>query len=129
MKRKSFGPLAKKVMVAVPAAAMMLGASHGGQIGINFQDNYAGTPYAPLTDTSAFGIPLANWFNAPSIFNSDGPPIPTSGTSSVPGAGDLKIAWSAKTTWSLTAAVPTAGEDQVIYGYLDDTDYGYTATL
>ena len=113
----------------MPAAALMLGAAHGAQIGINFQDNYNGTSYAAMTDSVAFGIPLANWINAPSIFASDFNPISTNSTFTLPGGGNLGVAWSCKNTWSLSAAVPTAGDDQVIYGYLDDTDYGYTVKL
>lgn len=117
--------------MVIPAAAMMLGAaSHGAQIGINFQDNYAGNPYAPLTDAAgAFGIPLDNWYNAPSVLNSYGNPVNANGTFALPGGGDLQVAWSCKNTWSLYAAIPGAGDNQVIYGYLDDTDYGYTVRL
>ncbi len=130
MKRKLLGKQRlKQAALAVPAAALMLGASQAAQIGINFQDNWYGTPYAPMTDTSAFGIPLASWFNAPSVENSGFTPFSTNATFALPGGGTLALAWSAKNTYSLYAAIPTLGDDQVIYGYLDDTDYGYTVTL
>jgi hypothetical protein len=119
----------KQTALAVPAAALMLGASQGAQIGINFQDNYAGNAYAPLTAPSAFGIPLADWYNAPSVPNSSGTAIATSGSFAVPSGGTLDLAWSCKNTWSIYAPVPTEGDDQVVYGYLDDTDYGYAVTL
>ena len=111
---------------------MMLGAaSHGAQIGINFADNWGGTPYGTLTDSAgAFGIPLANWYNAPMVSNSGaGGGVGTNGTFAVPGGGDLQVTWSCKNTYSLYAAVPTAGDNQIIYGYLDDTDYGYKVKL
>lgn len=111
---------------------MMLGAaSHGAQIGINFQDNWSGNAYAPLTDAAgAFSIPLANWYNAPTVFNSGaGGGVGTSGVFAVPSGGDLQVAWSCKNTYSLYAAIPGVGDSQVIYGYLDDSDYGYTVTL
>src|SRR5688572_19803508 len=91
MKRNLLFPGVRKALLAVPAAAMMLGAaSHGAEIGINFQDNWGGTPYAPLNDAAgAFGIPLANWYNAPSVFNSGpGAGVGTNGTFAVPGGGD-----------------------------------------
>src|SRR5512146_416950 len=102
----------KQAALAVPAAALMLGASQAAQVGINFQDNWYGTAYAPLTAPSAFGIPLANWFNAPSVLNSGFTPVSTSAIFSVRGGGDLRIAWSCKNTYSIYGAVPTSpGED------------------
>ncbi len=131
MKRKLLSNrLLKQTVLAVPAAALMLGASQAAQVGINFQDNWGGTPYAPLTEPSAFGIPLASWYNAPSVFDSGQTAFSTSGAFTLPSGGELKLAWSAKNTYSIYAAIPTTpGEDQVIYGYLDDTDYGYSVTL
>lgn len=108
---------------------MMLGASHAAQVGINFQDNWGGTPYAPLTDATAFDIPLANWYNVPSVTDSGQTAVSTATTFPLPGGGTLDIAWSCKNTYSIYAAIPTAGNDQVIYGYLDDSDYGYSVTL
>jgi len=130
--KKRLLPLRIKKSLVVSAAAMMLGAaSHGAQIGINFQDNWGGTPYAPLTDSAgAFGIPLADWYNAAMVFNSGpGGGVGTNGTFAVPGGGDLNVAWACQNTWSLTAAIPTFGDDQIIYGYLDDPSAGYTVTL
>jgi hypothetical protein len=129
MKRQQCMPRFGKALLAVPAAALMLGASQAAQVGLNFQDNYNGSPYAPLTDTSAFGIALADWINVPSIANSSGTPISTNATFTLPNGQSLSVAWSCKNTWSLTASIPTAGDNQVIYGYLDDTDYGYSVTL
>lgn len=129
MKRQQCIPRFGKALLAVPAAALMLGASQAAQVGLNFQDNYNGSPYAPLTDTSAFGIALADWINVPSIANSSGTPVSTNATFTLPGGQNLSMAWSCKNTWSLTASIPTAGDNQVIYGYLDDTDYGYSVTL
>lgn len=132
MKRKLLDTrLLKQTALAVPAAALMLGASHAGQVGINFQDNWGGTPYAPLTDAAgAFGIPLASWYNAPSVYDSgQGGGVGTNGTFAVPGGGNLNVAWYCKNTYSLYANIPTEGDKQVIYGYLDDSEYGYTITL
>lgn len=112
MKRKLLGKQRlKQAALAVPAAALMLGASQAAQIGINFQDNWYGTPYAPVTDSSAFGIPLASWFNAPSVENSGFTPFSTNATFALPGGGTLALAWSAKNTYSLYAAIPTLGDD------------------
>jgi hypothetical protein len=118
MKRKLLGKHGlKHAVLAVPAAALMLGASQAAQIGINFQDNWYGTPYAPMTDTSAFGIPQASWFNAPSVENSGFTPFATMPPLRCPAAE--RSPWrAAKNTYSLYAAIPTLGDDQVIYGYL-----------
>ena len=59
IKRKgSKRTLLRNSLLALPAATVMLGASHAAQVGINFQDNWWGTAYAPLTAPSAFEIPL-----------------------------------------------------------------------
>ena len=61
-------------MLAVPAAALMLGAAQAAStIGLNFQDWYysnGGAGYQttgmPVTAT-AFGVAAANWFSTPPL--------------------------------------------------------------
>lgn len=115
-----------KTLVALSAVAITLGVARGEQIAINFID---GPDWAPLTDPAgAFGIPLANWNNSPEGAASGGLKG-ADWTWNLPLGGDLDVAWTCVNTWSLAADVPTAGDDQVIYGYLDDTGVGYTLTL
>ncbi len=129
MKRQSVGFLLKQTVFAVPAMALMLGAAHGSQVGINFQDNYNGNSYATLVAPSAFGVPLDHWFNAPSILNSKSHPISTNAVWALPDGSSLGVAWSANNTYSVSAAIPSGGNDQVIYGWLDDGGSGCSVTL
>lgn len=129
MKQKLLTPQLKQSLLAVPAAALMLGAASGAQIGINFQDNWYGTAYAPVTADPALGIPLANWINAPSILNSGFTAFSTNSAFTLPGGGNFNMAWSCVNTYSLVAAIPADGDSQVIYGYLDDTGAGYSVTI
>ncbi len=103
MKRKLLNrTFLKQAALALPAAALMLGASQAAQIGINFQDDWGGTPYAPLTAPSAFGIPLASWLNAPTVLDSNqNRPFSTNTVFVLPGGGELKVEWSARNTWSI----------------------------
>ncbi len=135
MKRKLLNKsFLKQTALAIPAAALMLGSAHGGQIGINFQDNGNGNAYAPVVSGPVFGLDLAHWINAPSVYNSSsGGGFATNATFALPDGGTLYAAWSAWNTWSIYNPVPTNGDEQVIYGYLDDTisgSYiGYSITL
>src|SRR5690242_20929109 len=78
MKRKLLSPRLKQTMLAVPAAAMMLGAAQAGTtVGLNFQSWYYDSSSNPQTvgygsgyqttgfpvTAKAFGIETANWFN------------------------------------------------------------------
>jgi len=89
MKRKFFSKSLKQTILAVPAAALMLGASHGATVGINYTENfgadsadgngsnygtyhYNSTTYVGFysygymttgmdVTATAFGVPTANW--------------------------------------------------------------------
>lgn len=105
MKRSLLNTLSlKKAALALPAAAMMLGASHGAQIGINFWGNgYAW--YNPLyagkvVTATAFGIDATNWFTTPQTLddtvarkNTGWPVTPATG-------GTLSVSWTSANTWS-----------------------------
>lgn len=79
MKRKLLSKQLKRAAIAVPAAAMMLGAAQAGTtIGLNFQAWYYDSGATPQTigfgsgyqttgvpvTTKAFGVEVANWYNS-----------------------------------------------------------------
>ena len=76
MKRKLLTPFFKKSLLAVPAAALMLGAAQAGTtVGLNFQSWYYDSGTTPQTvgfgvgyqttgfpvTAKAFGVATANW--------------------------------------------------------------------
>jgi hypothetical protein len=149
MKNKFFSKTCKQTILAVPAAALMLGASHGATVGINYTldwgpynptGTYIPYHYAYMTTgmnvtATAFGVPAANWANIQlpyySVINN---------TNII---GSLKVVSAAKDAWTsgigntntaaygaanyLPAIVPP-GNDEVTWAYLDDavTKTGYT---
>ncbi len=130
MKRNSLPHSLRRGLLAVPAAALMLGAAQAAQVGLNFQDNYGGAAYAPVVAGPAFGLDLAQWFNVPSVLNSEnGGGISSSAVAPLPGGGAINVAWSCVNTYSIYNPLPTTGDEQVIYGYLDDSGSGYSVTL
>jgi hypothetical protein len=79
-------------VLAVPAAAMMLGAAHAGtSVGINFSASYYGQGnYASTAVTStAFGVDVNNWFSS-SLDDSNGSltVMPSNG-------GSFTVGWKA----------------------------------
>jgi len=121
----------RNALAALVAGGLMLGSSQAAQIGINFQDEWGGDGGTAVT-MDAFGVPAANWFNMPRIYNSNSQgPVSSNATINLPGGGALLVEWSCVNTWSLYANQPTSGpgEDQVIYGYLDDTGVGYRVRI
>lgn len=112
----------------IAAIAALLPASHAATtIGINFSDDWADGGGAAVTQ-DAFGVPAANWYNMPRVFNSiAGPSVSSNAVVTLPEGGTLLVEWTCVNTYSLAADVPVdgPGEDQVIYGYLDDTGVGY----
>ncbi len=94
MKRSLFGKSIKQTMLAVPAAALMLGAAQAGTtVGLNFQTWYydsganpqtigfMGTGFSaynatgfPVT-TNAFGVGTNNWFNTDPLHGDNSSPI------------------------------------------------------
>lgn len=114
--------------VAVPTTA---NAGRAADVGINFQDDWGDGGGAEVTQ-DAFGVPAGSWFSMPRIHNSNGGGgVSSHATISLPGAGALRVEWSCENTYSLTGDVPVdgPGEDQVAYGYLDDTAGGYRVRL
>jgi len=94
MKRSLFGKSIKQTLLAVPAAALMLGAAQAGTtVGLNFQSFYYDSGATPQTvgfgkgyqttgfpvTAKAFGVDAANWFNTDPLGSS-------SVASSVPGS-------------------------------------------
>lgn len=119
-----------RMLLAVPilAAANALQAA---DVGINFQDDWGDGGGAEVTQ-DAFGVPAANWFSMPRIHNSNGGGGARSNAIvQLPGGGALHVEWSCENTYSLTGDAPVdgPGEDQVTYGYLDDTAGGYRVRL
>jgi hypothetical protein len=116
---------------AIPAAALMLGAAHGATtVGLNFQSDagsYTSYSGKPVTGT-AFGIETSNWFNLT--------PTPdyaistNSQTIALPSGGEVTLTWRANNAYESLinndgAFGVTPGEDEVFWGYLDDTGPGY----
>ncbi|MEN9674128.1 MAG: hypothetical protein RIS76_24 [Verrucomicrobiota bacterium] len=110
-------------------AAALIGCSTpltAATIGLNFSDDWGSGGGADVTE-DAFGVPVARWFNLPRIPNSgSGSGVSSNAVVPLPEGGFLQVEWSCINTYSLGADVPSGpGEDQVIYGYLDDTGTGY----
>ncbi|MBL9175354.1 MAG: hypothetical protein JNL10_17570 [Verrucomicrobiales bacterium] len=114
-------------------AALILGAlpaAHATTVGLNFSDDWSSDGGAAVT-LDAFGVPAVQWYNLPRIFNSNaGGGVSSNTVITLPEGGLLTVQWSCVNTWSLTADIPTdSGENEVIYGYLDDTGVGYQVSV
>lgn len=134
MKRHSrFTKTLKRALLMAPLAALLISSGHAEKIGINFQDDWGTNPEdgGAVVTLDAFGVTAANWFNMPRIpGSSGGNGVASNLTINLPGAGTVLVQWSCRNTWSLTAPLPTsAGDDQVIYGYLDDWASGYEVRI
>jgi Concanavalin A-like lectin/glucanases superfamily/Immunoglobulin domain len=140
MKRKLLPPSLGKTLLAVPAAALMLGAAHGAQIGINFQTDWTPYNYSSYTTGfavtgTAFDVSAANWYNmAPSKWDGATATNQTIATAD----GSLAISWSCANAWGSgigNIAAPTdpgvvvPGNDEVTWSYLDDSASGYSVTI
>lgn len=116
------------------ALVALLNSATAASIGLNFADDWgSGAPAdggAEVTE-DAFGIPAARWFNMPQIpGSSSGTGVSSNAVITLPEGGSLRVEWSCINTYSLYADVPTGpGEDQVIYGYLDDSGTGYRVSV
>jgi hypothetical protein len=141
MKNKFFSKTCKQTILAVPAAALMLGASHGATIGINYtmdwgsynpNGTYVPGHYAYMTTgmnvtSTAFGVPAANWNNIQLPYG-----YTINNTNII---GSLTVVSTAQDVWTsgigntntaaygaanyLPAIVPP-GNDEVTWAYLDD---------
>jgi hypothetical protein len=135
MKRKLLNKPLLKTALAVPAAALMLGASQAGQVGLNFQDNWAPYYAAPHGGASvtatAFGLDATHWINVPMFYQSEWTPFVTNSLFILPDGGTISLTWGAKNTysWPFDAASLPPGDQEVGYAYLDDSSPGYTVTL
>ncbi|HEY3862522.1 MAG TPA: LamG-like jellyroll fold domain-containing protein [Verrucomicrobiae bacterium] len=125
----------KQTLLAVPAAALMLGSSFGGQVGINFQTDFS--PYTsysgkPVTAT-AFGIDPTNWVNFTPVPYSS----PSTGTQviTLSDSNTLTLAYSVQNGWTSgidadgTGTNVPPGQDEVFWGYLDDSSPGFVVKL
>ena len=141
MKRKLLNKsFLKQTALAVPAAALMLGAAQAGTtVGLNFQAWYYDSGATPQTvgygsgyqttgfpvTAKAFGVDVGNWFNTDPLDCSSA--ISTSvtfgGTLAAQvtapnawqsGIGELANGWAPETV--------TPGNDEVTWGYLDDAN-------
>ena len=150
MKRKLLFPQAKKALLAVPAAALMLGAAQAGTtIGFNFQSWYYDSGTVPQTigfgqgyqttgfpvTTKAFGVDVANWTNGDPMDCST-PLDATLNLGAITAhlttvnmwSGDIGNLVDPENEWTpgYVSSV-TPGNDEVTWGYQDNT--GWTNTL
>jgi len=155
MKRSLFVPSMKQTLLAVPAAALMLGAAQAGTtVGLNFQSWYYDSGTNPQTvgfgqgyqttgfpvTAPAFGVAAANWVNTDP--QNCSAPLSTSVTiGSVtanlnavnPWSGDIGNLVDPDNEWdpagptmpSRSSVLP--GNDEVTWGYEDNT--GWTNSL
>lgn len=144
MKRTLFGKRLKQTFLAVPAAAMMLGASQAQTtVGLNFQAWYYDSGTTPQTigfgagyqttgfpvTTNAFGVALADWTSTDPLDCQN--PISTT----VEFGGTLSAQLTANNAWQSGIGeqengwVPQTvapGNNEVTWGYLDDGGGGVT---
>lgn len=115
----------KRIILAVPAAALMLGAAEAGStVGINFSgDTYGYFAGVPVTAT-AFGVSAADWQSTPISWGGVGYDYAsTSGSMTV---ADLGVSWNATNTWltvDWNPPTPVPGDAEVTYGMLDNTGW------
>ncbi len=149
MKRKLLPNSIRKSLLAVPAAALMLGASQAGTtIGLNFQAWYYDSGTTPQTigfgqgyqttgfpvTARAFGVDAANWINTD--------PLPCSAVDEIIPIGSISAHLTTVNMWSgdignlvdpehewdegyQSSVAP--GNDEVTWGFEDNT--GWTNTL
>jgi hypothetical protein len=118
MKRKLLSPRLKQTVLAVPAAAMMLGAAQAGStVGLNFQAWYYDSGTTPQTvgfgsgyqttgfpvTADAFGVKLADWTSTD--------PLPCQSTinTSVTFGGTLSAQIQANNCWQSGIGEQVAG--------------------
>ena len=144
MKRILFGKRLKQTFLAVPAAALMLGASQAQTtVGLNFQAWYYDSGTTPQTigygsgyqttgfpvTTNAFGVALADWTSTDPLDcqNPISVTVPFGGTLSAhltannawqSGIGEQQDGWVPQTV--------APGNNEVTWGYLDDGGGGVT---
>jgi hypothetical protein len=144
MKRNLLTSFQKKGLLAVPAAALMLGAAQAGTtIGLNFQAWYYDSGATPQTvgfgtgyqttgfpvTAKAFGIAPANWFNTDPLDCSTAisTSVPFGGTLTaqitapnawMSGIGELNAGFNAPSPGIAETVAP--GNDEATWGYLDD---------
>ena len=150
MKKSLFTNRLKKNMLAVPAAALMLGAAQAGTtIGLNFQSWYYDSGTNPQTigfgqgyqttgfpvTAKAFGVLPANWANidplncsAPVATNITVGAVTASLSAVNPWSGDIGNLVDPAHEWTpgyVSTVLP--GNDEVTWGYEDNT--GWTNSL
>jgi autotransporter-associated beta strand protein len=132
MKRSLFTQPLKQTLLAVPAAALMLGSAQAQTtVGINFQGSYGGSYAGAPVTTTDFGVAAADWFT-------DSGDLPGGFMTAGPGAA-LSVSWSSANTWCSglypdiqpdnSTPGPLPGNGEVLWGYLDDGDPGYSVTV
>jgi len=139
MKRKLLNKsFLKQTALAVPAAALMLGAAQAGTtVGLNFQAWYYDSGATPQTvgygagyqttgfpvTAKAFGVAVGNWFNTNPL------DCQSAISTSIPFGGTLTADVAAPNAWQsgigaqVTGWHPETvapGNDEVTWGYLDD---------
>lgn len=120
MKRSLLSKSLKGGLLAVPAAALMLGSSHGGTLGIHWQVDWS--DYNPqysyqttgwVVTAKAFGVDPTNWFNAPPVHHTSA----TSGTANAPNLPNVVIGWSAANIYS--TGIGNLNPDPTTPGYVN----------
>lgn len=138
MKRKLLNNTFKQAALALPAAALMLGAAHAGTtVGLNFQAWYYDSGTTPQTigfgsgyqttgfpvTARAFGVDVANWFNSEPL------PCQAAISTTIPFAVTLTAQVTAPNAWQSGIGEQVAawnpetvapGNNEVTWGYLDD---------
>jgi hypothetical protein len=138
MKRSLCSRQLKQTLLAVPAAALMLGAAQAGNtVGINYTADWMPFAYDYLTTgfnvtAKAFGVEAAAWANTTPLSYG----LTVSNTMIT---GSLTVISTANNAWSSGIgntnpdpngpATVTPGDDQVTWGYLDDAEQGYSVNV
>lgn len=152
MKKSLFTKSLKQSILAVPAAALMLGAAHGGTtVGVNFQSWYYDSGTTPQTigygqgyqttgfpvTAKAFGVAAANWINTEPL--PDG--TPTVGYSFSVGAATVTLnavnfwesdignlvnpadEWTNTGPYEVSTSSVLPGNDEVTWSFEDNTGW------
>jgi hypothetical protein len=126
--KKSWNGLLCQAVLTLGIVFGACSTSRAAQVGLNFEDEWGGAGGAPVV-SPAFGLDQTNWINLVRVLNSESGAFATNQTIPLPGGGQLFVEWSAINTYSVYADVSTNGDEQVTYGYLDDSGAGYRVAI
>ena len=138
MKRSLFFKSLPGSLLAVPAAALMLGAAHGATFGFNYQTgwsaynpNYSYSTTGFAVTAKAFGVDAVNWYNDTPVEFNTRPATESINPTNMPA---LLVNWTAGTLYSsgignlnpdaTTPGYVTPGNDEVTWSYLSSFSAG-----